>query len=69
MWNMLVVLIVAALEYCQSFAHKRIHSALYGFTTRSGENPKLLMARAAAPMLSGLRVETGPRRVGRIQDR
>src|SRR5437588_9546023 len=32
--------------------------ASYGFTTRSRRNPRLLMARAAAPILSGLRVET-----------
>ena len=29
-----------------------------GWTTRSRENPKFAMARAAAPILSGLRVET-----------
>src|SRR4029077_9797005 len=30
----------------------------YGFTTRRCRKPKLLMARAAAPMFRGLRVET-----------
>src|SRR5205085_3913754 len=30
----------------------------YGFTTRRRWKPKLLMARAAAPILSGLRVAT-----------
>src|ERR1700683_4958436 len=30
----------------------------YGFTTRRRENPKLLIARAAAPILRGLRAST-----------
>ena len=34
----------------------------YGFTTRSREKPKLLMARAAAPMLRGLRDDTSTTR-------
>ena len=34
------------------------NAASYGFTTRRRRNPKLLMARAAAPMLRGLRVAT-----------
>src|ERR1700736_599478 len=34
------------------------NAAWYGFTTRRRRNPKLLMARAAAPMLRGLRVAT-----------
>src|SRR5438445_12584209 len=34
----------------------------YGFTTRRWKKPKLLMARAAAPMLRGLRGATRMRR-------
>ena len=34
----------------------------YGFTTRSREKPKLLMARAAAPILRGLRDDTSTTR-------
>jgi hypothetical protein len=30
----------------------------YGFTTRKRDNPKLFIARAAAPIFRGLRVET-----------
>src|ERR1700683_5358715 len=30
----------------------------YGFTTRKCRNPKLLIARAAAPIFNGLRVDT-----------
>src|SRR5579864_23474 len=39
----------------------------YGFTTRSRENPKLNMARAAAPIFNGLREETRTtRRLDRV---
>lgn len=57
----------ATLPYCSACASNRAaptaerasrNDASYGFTTRSRENPRLLMARAAAPMLSGFRVET-----------
>src|SRR5580700_5870453 len=38
------------------------YAGSYGFTTRRCENPKLLIARAAAPMFKGLRVETSTTR-------
>src|ERR1700733_15252354 len=34
----------------------------YGFTTRKSRKPKLLMARAAAPIFNGLRVDTSTMR-------
>src|SRR5205823_5089735 len=57
----------ATLPYCSARASNGAaptaerasrNDASYGFTTRNRRKPRLLMARAAAPMLSGLRVDT-----------